>query len=104
MIEMFNPDTPLEVALLAFLGGCSLLAAAAPAWVAYAKHGKALGDIKDQVQNDHSTNLRDDIDMLAGLIRGVAKDISVVREELLTERQERIAGDKRKRCLADDCA
>lgn len=53
----------------------------------------------NQVKNDHDSNLRDDIDALAAQIRQGFKeihvDISGLREELRTERIERIEGDRR---------
>jgi hypothetical protein len=55
----------------------------------------------NEVKNDHRSNLRDDIDDLAKSInagfREVKSDISGLREELRTERIERIEGDRRSR-------
>lgn len=105
---MFNPDTPWEVALLGFIALCGLLGTVMPVWLAQRKHGRAIGEIKDQVSNDHSTNLRDDIDELVAAVRQVTQglgdlktdvrdvkqDIGGLREELRTERIERIEGDR----------
>lgn len=52
-----------------------------------------------EVKNEHRSNLRDDIDDLAVAIKegfnNVKSDISGLREELRTERLERIEGDRR---------
>ncbi|UJD20870.1 minor tail protein [Mycobacterium phage Zimmer] len=108
MNGMFNPDTPWEVALLGFVAFCGLLSTVLPVYLAQRKHGKQIGEIKEQVSNDHSTNLRDDIDELVmavrqaisdvkdvkGDVRDVKSDIGGLREELRTERIERINGDR----------
>ncbi|AOZ61271.1 minor tail protein [Mycobacterium phage DarthPhader] len=108
MNGLFNPDTPWEVALLAFIALCGLGGTVLPVWLNQRKHGRQLGEIKNQVSNDHSTNLRDDIDELVAAVRqaisdvkdvktdvrDVKGDISGLREELRTERVERIEGDR----------
>lgn len=54
-----------------------------------------------EVKNDHRSNLRDDIDELTCVVkegfRDVKTDLSGLREELRTERIERIEGDRRNR-------
>ena len=54
-----------------------------------------------EVKNEHRSNLRDDIDALSASIKDVAHDlhtnINGLREELRTERIERIEGDRRSR-------
>lgn len=51
-----------------------------------------------EVQNDHRTNLRDDIDSIKDAVyegfSETRKDLHGLREELRTERVERIEGDK----------
>ena len=53
-----------------------------------------------EVKNDHRSNLRDDIDELHIVIKEgfkeVKEDIHGLREELRTERIERIEGDRRR--------
>ncbi|AOT24953.1 hypothetical protein PBI_KALPINE_33 [Mycobacterium phage Kalpine] len=93
---------------MAFIALCGLAGTVLPVWLNQRKHGRQLGEIKDQVANDHSTNLRDDIDELVAAVRmvttglsdlktdvrDVKQDIGGLREELRTERIERIEGDR----------
>lgn len=55
--------------------------------------------VHEQVQNSHSTNLREDIDEIRDLVKGgfskVDRRLDGLQEELRTERLERIAGDNR---------
>ncbi|QDP44616.1 membrane protein [Mycobacterium phage NothingSpecial] len=55
-------------------------------------------ELKYEITNDHSTNIRHDIDALAKSVRDgfseTRKDIGGLREELRTERIERIEGDR----------
>ncbi|MBU8821059.1 DUF2746 domain-containing protein [Mycolicibacterium goodii] len=56
-------------------------------------------EIHEQVVNTHDTNMREDLDELRDLVtdgfRRVERDIGGMREEIRTERKERIEGDKR---------
>ena len=61
-----------------------------------------LREVKEQVANTHDTNLRHDVDKLIngvseliGQGRQTSKDIGGLREELRTERLERIEQSKR---------
>lgn len=60
-----------------------------------------LTEIHEQTVNDHKekSNLREDIDEIREIVRdgfrSVSRDIGGLREELRTERLERIAGDAR---------
>lgn len=60
-----------------------------------------LKEIHEQVQNSHTTNLREDMDRMEGLLTdGFARmdrRFERLEDELLTERKERIAGDQRGR-------
>ncbi|MGB0877557.1 MAG: DUF2746 domain-containing protein [Mycobacterium sp.] len=94
----WNPDSWMDVAALVILalittGGATLTTVIAR------RHGKTLGSIENQVTNAHETNLRDDIDKLGRMVtEGFAetrKDIHGLREEMRTERIERIEGDRR---------
>ncbi|QBJ01116.1 hypothetical protein PBI_ARISSANAE_30 [Mycobacterium phage Arissanae] len=107
-MEIFNPENNWEVALLAFLGVCPVLAVVLPVWLTQRNHGKKLGQINEQVSNSHNTNLRDDIDRVLSAVAGltgqvgdlkvnvnhVTNDIGGLREDLRQERQERINGDR----------
>lgn len=96
----WNPDSWMDVAALVILalittGGATLTTVVAR------RHGKTLGAIENQVTNDHpdKPNLRDDIDKLTALVTEgfseTRKDIHGLREEMRTERIERIEGDRR---------
>lgn len=94
----WNPDSWMDVAALVILalittGGATLTTVIAR------RRGKTLGAIENQVTNAHDTNLRDDIDRLTILLTEgfteTHKDIRGLREELRTERVERIEGDHR---------
>lgn len=98
----FNPDGPLDVAVYLIVALPAIIAAAA-AFFNQKKELKSQRGIQEQtlheVKNEHSSNLRDDIDDLSKTIKEGFKqnslDISGLREELRTERLERIEGDKR---------
>ncbi|AER48742.1 hypothetical protein SEA_EXPLOSIONERVOSA_32 [Mycobacterium phage ExplosioNervosa] len=108
MQGLFNPDSNWEVFMLCFVAACPVLAVVLPVWLTQRAHGKKLGDIKEQVANSHSTNLRDDIDrvlasvatLAEGLgdvktdVRDARTDIADVRRDLRLEREERINGDR----------
>lgn len=108
MTGLFNPDSGWEAALLAFISLCGLLTVVLPVVITQRRQGRQLGEIRDHVSNDHDTNLRDDIDDLMAAVkraidgvsdlkadvRDVKQDIGGLREELRTERIERIEGDK----------
>lgn len=92
MINVFNPDDWKDIAILAFLGLCSVVSAGIPVW-------HKLKRIDDQVSNYHDENLRDEI---TRGFREIREDIKILRDEhrelrkeLHTERQERIEGDRR---------
>lgn len=89
----------MDVIALAVLGAFSLAGIVAPVLLSsHRKQTKQLGHIKEQVTNSHSTNLRDDIDELGRMVRDgfleTRRDIGGLREELRTERVERIEGDR----------
>lgn len=70
---------------------------------------KTLGDVREQVQNNHTTNLRDDIDrMVAGqervmealeehgrMLRGHGYELGHLRRDLQQERTERLMAVER---------
>jgi hypothetical protein len=61
------------------------------------KHDLMAKDIKttkEQVQNSHSTNLRDDLDGLHADVRLVLRAIEGLRDEVHDERRERIKADE----------
>lgn len=94
----FNPDSWMDVILLVLIALIGTAGATIPT-VMSRRHSKTLGAIENQVTNAHDTNLRDDIDRLTILLTEgfteTRKDIRGLREELRTERVERIEGDRR---------
>ncbi|QBJ04832.1 hypothetical protein SEA_ELEPHANTOON_31 [Mycobacterium phage Elephantoon] len=108
MQGLFNPDNNWEVALLAFIALCPVMAVVLPVWLTQRSHGRKLETVREHVANSHSTNLRDDIDKVleavASLtsqvgdvktdVRDVRVDIGDVRRDLRLEREERINGDR----------
>ncbi|QGH80589.1 minor tail protein [Mycobacterium phage Rahalelujah] len=108
MTGLFNPDSGWEVFLLCFVSFMGMVGIVAPVWLQQKRQGNKLNEIRDHVSNDHSTNLRDDIDELMSEVRraiqqvadvkvdvrDVRQDIGGIREDIRLERQERIAGDR----------
>lgn len=72
----------IQVALIST--GLPLLAAGAAFMI---KHligvTKALGAVREQVQNTHGTNLRDDLDFIRDVVLDVRADIAWVRRDHL---------------------
>lgn len=58
------------------------------------RQSRDIAEVKDQVQNSHGTNLRDDLDALRYEMRGgfarVFEHMGEVRTDLLAERAERL--------------
>lgn len=91
MTPGFDPSDWLDVLVYVIV--------ALPATIAGIAAWKKASAAHSEVTNDHGSNIRHDIDqigeeMRAGF-RGLHKDICGLREELRTERLERIEGDKR---------
>lgn len=113
----FNPDGWMDFFLLVVIALIGMAGTTLPVLIsrrqnkALDTHGKTLDTIQDQVVNNHpDTNLRDDIDKIAEKIdtrvhhlakvveagfHETRKDIAGIREEMRTERLERIEGDRR---------
>ncbi|EHB44160.1 bacteriophage protein [Mycolicibacterium rhodesiae JS60] len=91
--EQANPDDWKDMATIMFLGACPVIAAGLPLWFKMRK-------IDGQVSNTHDENLRDEITRGFKEIREdnreIRKDIGGLREELRTERKERIDGDRQR--------
>jgi hypothetical protein len=100
----FNPDDQFDLIAYIVIGLPAIIGAVA-AFRHQNKQLKGQAKIAEQtlyeVKNDHPSNLRDDIDELGKSINlgfhEVRQDISGLREELRTERVERIEGDRRAR-------
>ncbi|QDK01134.1 minor tail protein [Mycobacterium phage Purky] len=110
--EVYNPDDATDLLGLVIIGLPASLPAIAALWVTVRGQRKGrerarridakTDEIHEQVVNTHDTNLRADFDELRDLVtdgfRRVERDIGGMREEIRTERKERIAGDKRGGC------
>lgn len=86
-MTLFNPDSWLDIAAYGIYGLPALIWALA-SWRDQKK-------VLEEVKNKHSTNLREDLDIIRDEIRGLSKDFVGLRDELRQERQERIEGDQR---------
>lgn len=66
----------------------------------WTRQEKQSDEIHFQVKNDHPSNFRDDLDDLKRIVqegfRNIHIDVNGLREELRTERVERIEGDRAK--------
>lgn len=91
MTGLFNPDNNWEAALLVVVALSGLGTAVLPVWLTSRRNGRKLAEINNQVSNSHDENLRDEI---TRGFREMRADIGGLREEMRTERQERIAGDR----------
>lgn len=56
---------------------------------------RRVDEVHEQVKNTHSTNLREDIDRMATLLKHVRGELTGLRRELRQERQERIGLEMR---------
>lgn len=91
-----SPDTWIGLAGVALVQVGTLTALL----IQQRRSNRDLGDVKDQVQNSHTTNLRDDIDGMKRSvealvdiprdIRGIREDIGGMRGELREEREARL--------------
>ncbi|WP_082032490.1 DUF2746 domain-containing protein [Nocardia vulneris] len=52
------------------------------------QHSEDLAEVREQVSNTHSTNLRDDMDSIMSELRGLRQDVSEVRTEVRDNRSE----------------
>ncbi|ASR77136.1 minor tail protein [Mycobacterium phage MyraDee] len=104
MNPAYNPETFLDlipyflVGLPAIIAAWATLRGQHKTKAMHQENKEATEALRYEVTNDHSTNIRHDIDEIHALISGgfheVRKDIGGLREELRTERLERIAGDR----------
>lgn len=75
-------DPTIVVALIAALAGIVTT-------VLQLRQRKQVGEVHEQVKNTHSTNLREDMDKMANLLRHVRGELAGLRRELRQERAER---------------
>ena len=61
---------------------------AIPSWFAARNH-KGIQEVKTQVKNAHSTNLRDDLDRAINAVEALALDVRGLRQDLVMEEDRR---------------
>jgi hypothetical protein len=81
-----NPDNWMDV----FTILAAVLLAAIPSWFAARNH-RSLSEVKNQVQNAHKTNLRDDVDRVIAAVDKLSHDFRGMRQDLLAEEDRRRA-------------
>lgn len=98
----FNPDGVIDLLAYLIVGIPAIIAAVAAFMKARQElhiHRETARKMLYQVENEHRSNLRDDIDDLAVSIKDgfleIRQDMHGMREEMRTERIERIEGDRR---------
>jgi hypothetical protein len=66
----------------------ALLLAAIPSWLAARNH-RSLSEVKNQVKNAHTTNLRDDLDRAIAAVEMLGNDFRGMRHDLAAEEERR---------------
>lgn len=115
VLQVTGTDQTLAVAIISSLTAIVLAFMNQRTRADLKRHGDKIEVVRDQVQNSHGTNLREDIDMVLraqlntdGMIRMVIEgqrshstDLSQLRLDMAQERKERLAGDDRLDDLID---
>lgn len=87
-MNLYEPHTWVGFAGLVLAGIVSVAVAAVG--------NRSLLAVRKQVENGHGSNLRDDLDSIMVALRDLKRDVGGLREEMRTERLERIEGDRRR--------
>ena len=80
----FNPDgigDMVTIIVVALIGAVSTIYAA--------KAHKGINAVREQVQNKHATNLRDDIDRCIHAVESLTHDLQNLRHDLMAESDHR---------------
>ena len=88
MTQWLEVDSWLDLVANAWIGLVVITVAAVPSWLAARNHS-TLKDVKAQVVNQHSTNLRDDIDRAIAAVGDLGLDVRNLRRDLLAEEEHR---------------
>jgi uncharacterized protein (UPF0264 family) len=88
MNEFPNPDSWLDILDHVWVGLVLLGVAAIPSMFAARNH-KGIQEVKAQVKNAHSTNLRDDIDRAISAVEALGHDVRGIRTDLASEEDRR---------------
>jgi hypothetical protein len=84
MNQIPNPDSWMDVATILL----ATAMVAVPSWFAARNH-KGIEAVKAQVQNAHSTNLRDDVDRAINAVEQLGQDFRGMRKDLAAEENRR---------------
>lgn len=94
-------DTPVQSAVVT-AAGTIIVALVGVALELLRRSHQRLGEVKEQVQNSHGTNLRDDLDQVVAAVSRIesaqtlnATAITELRAELRHERVERLDVERR---------
>lgn len=85
-----DADTLIDILDHIWIGLVLLAVTAIPSWFSMRNH-KGIVEVKQQVQNAHKTNLRDDLDRCINAIEALAHDVAGLRDDLHDERKSRKA-------------
>ena len=88
MSDFPNPDSWLDILDHVWVGLVLLGVAAIPSLFAARNH-KGIQEVKNQVKNAHTTNLRDDIDRAINAVEALGHDVRGIRTDLAAEEDRR---------------
>jgi uncharacterized protein (UPF0264 family) len=88
MSDFPNPDSWLDILDHVWVGLVLLGVAAIPSLFAARNH-KGIQEVKNQVKNAHTTNLRDDIDRAINAVETLGHDVRGIRTDLAAEEDRR---------------
>ena len=88
MNDFPNPDSWLDILDHVWVGLVLLGVAAIPSLFAARNH-KGIQEVKNQVKNAHTTNLRDDIDRAINAVEALGHDVRGIRTDLAAEEDRR---------------
>lgn len=82
----YEPDTLIGLIGLIVIGIVTLAGALISAW-ATLRSRKDVRDVREQVKNDHPSNLRDDIDALHRSVKSTQESVELLAESFATFRR-----------------
>ena len=88
MSDFPNPDSWLDILDHIWVGLVLLGVAAVPSFFSARNH-KDIQEVKNQVKNAHTTNLRDDIDRAINAVETLGHDVRGIRTDLAAEEDRR---------------
>ena len=88
MSDFPNPDSWLDILDHVWVGLVLLGVAAVPSFFSARNH-KGIQEVKNQVKNAHTPNLRDDIDRAINAVETLGHDVRGIRTDLAAEEDRR---------------